>query len=118
MVHVHEETWSVIQNRYRREAIAYSRIFPGAGMSLGRAAGLALTNVLSDYAHAILARRLWRNALSIPRFRLAQFAGTWQGFRSRENLSTDLLQRFYYPAEVGTTTKRTHPGRAIDYGKK
>ena len=33
VVHVHEESWEVIQNRYRREAIAYKNIYPDAEMT-------------------------------------------------------------------------------------
>ena len=41
VVHVHEETWSIIRNRYRREAMAYARIVEGSKMSLPSAVGLA-----------------------------------------------------------------------------
>ncbi len=115
VVHVHEETWSTIRNRYRREAMAYARIVKGSEMSLPRALGLALTNIASDYRDAMKAH-LWRsNALSIPQFRFAQFIGAWQGFREPDHVSARLLERFYYPAESQSTEPAPAPGRKIVY---
>lgn len=81
VVHVHEESWSIIRNRYRREAMAYARIMEGAKMSLPDAVGLALTNIAGDYKEAVKLNRLRGNVLSIPQFRFAQFIGAWEGFR-------------------------------------
>nr|MCU0449178.1 glycosyltransferase [Bernardetiaceae bacterium] len=52
IVHVHEETPARVRNRYRREAIAYKRIFPEAHFTLGDFLLLFPTNVLSDWAQA------------------------------------------------------------------
>lgn len=115
VVHVHEETWSTIRNRYRREAMAYARIVDGSTMSLGEAAGLALSNVVDDYRQALKIHRLRGNMLSIPLFRSAQFIGAWQGFRAPDNVSARLLQRFYYPAEAASEDPEVEPGRKIEY---
>lgn len=117
VVHVHEETWSTIRNRYRREAMAYARIVKGSEMSLPRALSLALTNIASDYRDAVKAN-LWRsNALSIPQFRFAQFIGAWQGFREPDHVSARLLERFYYPAESHSSEPAPAPGRKIVYSE-
>lgn len=115
VVHVHEETWSTIRNRYRREAMAYARIVKGSGMSLQRALGLAVSNIASDYRVALKAHLLRSNALSIPQFRLAQFIGAWQGFREPDHVSARLLERFYYPAESESNESPPAPGRKIVY---
>ncbi|BBX04064.1 glycosyltransferase family 2 protein [Mycolicibacterium moriokaense] len=115
VVHVHEETWSTIRNRYRREAMAYARIVKGSDMSLRRALSLAVTNIVSDYRVALKARLLRGNALSIPQFRLAQFIGAWQGFREPDHVSARLLERFYYPAEPESNESSPAPGRKIVY---
>ncbi|MGE2689167.1 glycosyltransferase family 2 protein [Mycolicibacterium pulveris] len=115
VVHVHEETWSVIRNRYRREAMAYARIVEGSKMSLPTSVGLALSNILGDYREAVKANCLRANILSIPHFRFAQFIGAWQGFRRPEDASARLLERFYYPAESQTTELPPAPGRKIVY---
>lgn len=117
VVHVHEETWSTIRNRYRREAMAYARIVEGSQMSLPRAVGLALSNIASDYRDAIKANLLRNNALSIPQFRFAQFIGAWEGFRGPDQTSARLLERFYYPAESQSNETPPAPGRRIVYSE-
>lgn len=115
VVHVHEETWGRIRNRYRREAMAYARIVEGSKMSPPTAASLALSNIADDYREAAKSNRLRRNVFSIPLFRCAQFIGAWQGFRSPESASADLLERFYYPSESQSHSEPPEPGRKIEY---
>ncbi len=115
VVHVHEETWRTIRNRYRREAMAYARIVEGSKMSLPSAVGLALTNIASDYTEALKVSRLRSNVLSIPQFRFAQFIGAWQGFRAPDRVSARLLERFYYPADSDGDDPPPEPGRKIEY---
>jgi rhamnosyltransferase len=115
VVHVHEETWSIIRNRYRREAMAYARIVAGSKMSLPSAVGLALSNVAGDYKEAVKAHCLRSNVLSIPLFRFAQFVGAWEGFRAPDDASSRLLQRFYYPADSKGYALPPEPGRKIEY---
>lgn len=115
VVHVHEETWGRIRNRYRREAMAYARIVEGSKMSLPKAVGLALSNIADDYRDAAKTKRLRSNVFSIPLFRCAQFIGAWQGFRAPESTSADLLERFYYPSESQSYSQPPEPGRKIEY---
>lgn len=115
IVHVHEETWGVIRNRYRREAMAYARIVEGSKMSLHGAIGLSLSNIASDYAHAVKAHRLSENMLGIPMFRFAQFIGAWQGFREPNHISAQLREHFYYPPDPGSHVAPAEPGRKIEY---
>lgn len=117
VVHVHEETWNVTRNRYRREAIAYARIVEDSKMSLPRAVGLALSNIAGDYVDAGRAKRLRGNMLGIPLFRFAQFIGAWEGFRQPANLSARLLERFYYPADSQSYELPPAPGRKIVYSE-
>lgn len=115
VVHVHEESWNVTRNRYRREAIAYARIVEGSKMSLPRALGLAVSNIAGDYVDAAKAQRLRNNAVGIPLFRFAQFIGAWEGFRQPDNISARLLERFYYPADAQSRELPPAPGRRIVY---
>jgi rhamnosyltransferase len=117
VVHVHDETWSIIRNRYRREAMAYARIVEGSKMSLPRAVWLALSNVASDYMDAVKVNRLRSNVQTIPLFRFAQFIGAWQGFRTSDQVSARLLERFYYPADSTSHDQPPEPGRKIEYSK-
>jgi rhamnosyltransferase len=117
VVHVHDETWSTIRNRYRREAMAYARIVEGSKMSLSNAVGLALSNIAGDYRDAVKVNCLWRNVFTIPLFRFAQFFGSWEGFRTSEHVSARLLERFYYPADSTSRDVPSAPGRKIEYSK-
>lgn len=117
VVHVHEETWSTIRNRYRREAMAYARIVEESKMSLPRAVWLALSNIAGDYRDAINANHLRNNVVSIPLFRFAQFIGAWEGFRKPDHVSARLLERFYYPAESQGLELPPAPGQKIVYSE-
>lgn len=102
VVHIHEETWNQVVNRYRREAIAHRRIFHDQKMSRLDAIRLAAANIHSDYTHAFGDRELLRNLSGIPRFRLAQFLGTYEGFAQHGTVSAELRRRFYYPRAAGS----------------
>ena len=115
VVHVHEESWKRIVNRYRREAIAYQRIMGNQKMSPLEAARLFIGNTVSDYVHAAREGVLVPNLMSIPAFRAAQFYGAFQGFSSTEEPSEQLKRRFYYPLEMKPQLEASAPGRQIDY---
>jgi glycosyltransferase involved in cell wall biosynthesis len=100
VVHLHDERFSQTLNRYRREAIAHRRIFNDPRMGRLEAARLWLANVANDYVHAARERKLASNLASIPRFRLAQFMGTYQGFAQHGEVPTELRRRFYYPRGI------------------
>lgn len=117
IVHVHEETWATIRNRYRREAVAYRRIMGSDAMPLWHATGLAASNIASDYWHALRDGTLRGNLFSIPRFRFAQFQGAWEGSRQADRPSAALLRRFYYPTELTRTSPSAQPGNKIDYDR-
>jgi glycosyltransferase involved in cell wall biosynthesis len=97
IAHVHEEIFSQTVNRYRREAIAHKRVFGHQKMGVFEAFGLFVANCGRDYLAAVPRRKLLRNLGSIPRFRAAQFWGTWKGFRQDGDPTTTLKRRFYYP---------------------
>jgi glycosyltransferase involved in cell wall biosynthesis len=115
VVHVHEESWSRIRNRYRREALAYAKIMGENRMSVVDAAKLAAANVATDYWHAVRDRQLGSNLLSIPSFRAAQFVGAWEGFRSEQQMTDELRKRFYYPTDLSRPAAAGEPGQRIDY---
>lgn len=125
VVHAHDETWGELVNRYRREAIAHKQIYPEQHMSAFDAARLALGNIASDYVHAAREGQMGASLASIPSFRVAQFWGTYLGFRQRGRASAVLRRHFYYPhglrrQEAHEATEgrepidydETHPGDA------
>ena len=100
VVHLHDERFAQTLNRYRREAIAHKRIFKEQSMTRLAALRLLVANVASDYVHATRDGKVVRNLLSIPRFRTAQFLGTYEGFAQRGDVPAELRRRFYYPRGI------------------
>lgn len=101
IIHVHNEILRGVYNRYRREAMAFKRIFPESHFNLYDLARLTITNILSDLVQALRRRILWRNLASIFWFRTLQFLGTYQGYRQSGPVTQHLRQTFYYPRSLG-----------------
>jgi rhamnosyltransferase len=117
IIHVHNETLSKIYNRYKREAIAFKRIYPEEQFSFKEFVKLFTANVFTDYYHALKDGVLLKNLLSIPAFRFMQFWGTYSGFGQRGDIPRLLRNRFYYPnsfsrkssgATDGDSARRIH----------
>lgn len=111
VIHVHHETPRGVYNRYRREAMAFKYIFPKEHFSYLDFVRLAGGNAASDLWHAARQKRLFHNLNGILWFRLAQFWGTYQGFRHPGPLTAQLRQTFYYPHSLQGAAPR--PGRDI-----
>ncbi|MEA2233656.1 MAG: hypothetical protein QOD83_3472 [Solirubrobacteraceae bacterium] len=118
VVHVHDEPFSRVVNRYRREAIAHKDIYAEQDMSLPTAVRLAAINIFGDFREARRAGRLRDSVMDIPRFRTAQFLGTYQGFAQSGPVTEVLKRRFYYPSPNGAASGAPYTdevGRLIDY---
>ncbi len=102
VVHVHDESFSQTMNRYRREAIAHKHIYHEQNMTAITAVRLALMNITGDIRAGVQADLPWRRFIDIPRFRTAQFLGTYKGFAQTGPLTEVLRRRFYYPASAGS----------------
>ena len=105
IVHVHDESYPRLYNRYRREAIAFKRVFPDETFSFYDFLKMFLSNTFSDYFHAIHDGVLRSNFFNIPAFRLTQFFGTYRGFAQTGSISKDLRNKFYYPNEFARPEK-------------
>jgi rhamnosyltransferase len=97
VVHIHDETGQGVQNRYRREAMAFKRIFPESHFNIYDFVRLTLTNIVSDLSSATRPGVKAGNLASIFSFRLNQFWGTYQGYRHSSSVTPYLRQTFYYP---------------------
>ena len=121
VIHVHDESYRSIYNRYRREAIALKRIMPSENFNQIDLLRLLLSNVLSDFNSAIQEGVFISNLLSIVAFRSAQFFGTYRGFRMSGAVSSDIKKRFYYPVsnQHCSTLRSNHSDDAneIDYSR-
>jgi rhamnosyltransferase len=121
VAHVHDESFSQVVNRYRREAIAHKAIYREQQMSMASAARLALINIYGDYREALLRRPTHNPLLDIPRFRLAQFIGTYQGFAQAGPVTDVLRRRFYYPSLANSSVLAEDGdqiGRPIEYDEE
>jgi glycosyltransferase involved in cell wall biosynthesis len=99
IVHVHNETPRGVYNRYRREAMAFKKIYPESHFSVYDFVRLTVANILSDLWHAARDRVLWKNFASIFWFRFMQFHGTRMGHRETSLVTPQLRQTFYYARE-------------------
>lgn len=117
IVHVHDEAWAQIQNRYRREAIAMRRIDSHADFTKWDFARLLVSNVVADMRAALHQGVLRREAASIFRFRFNQLWGTYKGYSDPPDVSADLRQRFYFPASIkpGGARETDMEQHRIDY---
>jgi rhamnosyltransferase len=88
-----------VLNRYRREGMAFKKIYPEAHFSLYDFVRLTSMNILSDLWHAAREGVLWRNLSSICWFRFMQFHGTRLGYRESGLLTPQLRETFYYARE-------------------
>lgn len=117
VVHVHNEPFAQVVNRYRREAIAHKDIYNDQEMGMTMAMRLALINVLGDYREALRVHRFRENVIDILRFRAAQFLGTYRGFAQSGPVTDVLKRRFYYPSTDGRLSNQlpSEMGREIKY---
>jgi rhamnosyltransferase len=97
-----------VLNRYRREGMAFKKIYPEAHFSLYDFSRNLLASIGFDLLYAIRDHQFWRNLPGIFWFRTAQFWGTYQGYRHSSLLTPDLRQTFYYHVgwEKSKATKR------------
>lgn len=116
VTHVHQEKPGEVYNRYRREAMAFKRIFPQEQFRFSDFARLVSSNIVNDLKNAARQRLLQRSLGSIFWFRCMQFWGTYQGYRQSGELTWQLRQTFYYPQSASlANTQLTRDVEPIHY---
>jgi glycosyltransferase involved in cell wall biosynthesis len=105
VIHVHNETPGAVRNRYLREAMAFKHLYPEAHFSFYDFVRMATANIASDLRAALRQGGLPRSLASIFWFRLAQFWGTYRGYRCSLEWNWQLRQTFYYPHPQQTGQK-------------
>jgi glycosyltransferase involved in cell wall biosynthesis len=117
IVHVHDESWEQVQNRYRREAIAMHNIDPRIRFTRLDFITLLARNILSDFRAALHEHRFFFEAASILKFRYSQLLGTYIGYHGSTEMSAHLRQRFFYPTQLHERRagERSHKAHRIDY---
>jgi glycosyltransferase involved in cell wall biosynthesis len=118
IIHVHNENPKGTRNRYRREGIAFKRIYPQERFGRADLIRLFYHNALDDLKSAWQQGVFWRNLFPVLRFRWAQFYGTYQGYRQSGPLSWGLRQAFYYPRTLDQlASERERQVEPIQYSK-
>jgi len=97
VIHVHQESWAGIYNRYRREAMAFKNIYPQESFGILDLIRLWSVNAYNDLRSARHQRQMMKSLKSILAFRWMQFLGTYQGYRQSGSLTWELKRAFYYP---------------------
>jgi rhamnosyltransferase len=95
--HIHDERWKQTQLRYEREALALQTIMPEVHVSIGDVARYIAAGIFNDVLEAFRQRVLMREALSIIKFRIAQFTGTYRGNRQHRSISRKKKESYFYP---------------------
>ena len=107
VIHVHNESLAGIYNRYKREAMAFKRIYPHETFRLRDLFRLFAQNVFSDWREASRQGLFLANCCKIAGFRWRQFYGTYQGYRQSGPLTWQLKKAFYYPRDPAATPRQT-----------
>ena len=100
VIHVHNEKLLKTYNRYRREAIAFKRIFDNEKFNFKDFVILFPTNVINDFKNAFREGVFSKRWAEVVSFRLMQFWGTYRGFRRSGRLTSRLKRKFYYSNHV------------------
>jgi rhamnosyltransferase len=115
VIHVHHETPGGVLNRYRREGMAFKRIYPEAHFNLYDFFRNTLASIGFDLLHAFRQRLFWPSLSSIVWFRTAQFWGTYKGYRLSSQLTPELRQTFYYHVGWEKVRPASRDIQPIDY---
>jgi 2-desacetyl-2-hydroxyethyl bacteriochlorophyllide A dehydrogenase len=98
LVHIHQEKYSQIYNRFKREAIAYKNIFPEMENRRTKTALSFILLVTKDVIYGLSSRRSLRKMGQIIPYRFAQCKGTYDGFNRSPEITEKMKQDFYYPS--------------------
>jgi len=119
IVHIHEESYDKIKNRYRREAIALKKIMSKVDISFFDFIRLFICNSFTDMIQAVKEKKLMTVFNQILLFRYMQFLGTYLGHNHKPLINKEIKNLFYYPASSSERTKNSihveNKNNYIDY---
>ncbi|KAF0135202.1 MAG: family 2 glycosyl transferase [Candidatus Saganbacteria bacterium] len=97
VIHIHEENYRHIYNRFKREAIAYQAIFPNYYHSFRWAVMLFALLIVRDFFYGLTHGRLLRKIAQSPLYRFFQIKGLYDGQRNVGRLTMELKTELYFP---------------------
>lgn len=115
IIHVHNESWRGISNRYRREGMAFKMIYPQEQFGVLDLISAFFSNVKNDLKIAKrdkIIKKVWKSVLG---FRWNQFYGTYLGYHQSGPLTWQLKQTFYYPRNGHQITQMEREIKPIRY---
>lgn len=115
IIHVHNESWRGISNRYRREGMAFKMIYPQEQFDLADLFRAFFSNVKNDLLVAKkdkIFKDVWKSVIG---FRWNQFYGTYLGYHKSGPLTWQLKQTFYYPRNGELVKKKEREVKPIHY---
>ena len=118
VIHVHDESWGRVRNRYRREAMALRSIEPGLRFSILDFATLTVRTVIADSRQAAREGQLRREFGGILLFRFNQFWGTYLGHRFQAEVTSEIKNRFYFPPDAESHHGPAHVGHTSAHASR
>ena len=95
--HIHDESWGQTRRRYEREAIALQKIMPEVQVTVIDMIRYIGVSVVLDLQSALRDKSFMKEALSIVKFRVAQYVGTYSGNHDHRELSKKRKENYFYP---------------------
>ncbi|WP_286206474.1 glycosyltransferase family 2 protein [Sessilibacter corallicola] len=95
--HIHEESWSQIERRFEREAIALQEIMPQIRISMVDFLRYLIASIVHDLSCALRSGVLFNNLIPILKYRFYQYRGSFKGNRSNKKLTALQKEEYFYP---------------------
>jgi len=95
--HIHDESWTKVQVRYEREAIALQKIMPEIHVTFFDMAKYIFIGIIKDLRIAFKKRVFFKECTSIFAFRYAQYSGAYKGNHIHRKLSKEMKMKYFYP---------------------
>ncbi|MFA4884194.1 MAG: glycosyltransferase [Candidatus Margulisiibacteriota bacterium] len=97
IVHIHDENYRRIYNRFKRESIAYTAIFPDSIYDKRQAALLFALLTCRDFYYGLARGKSPRKIAQAPFYRFFQIKGLYDGQHSAGQLTNELKTELYFP---------------------
>lgn len=103
--HHHDETWAQVRRRFEREALALQSIMPEVQLSRWDMIRYIASSVFMDFKSAIRHSNQSSSLMSILRYRVAQYTGSYAGNHDHRRVSAQRKERFFYPSTEESETE-------------
>lgn len=98
VTHIHEENFGQVRNRYYREALTLREVLPDVRLSFFDFLRFVQAGIINDISAARDQKCLKENFVSILKFRLMQFWGSYKGQNENRKISRAQKESYYYPS--------------------